>query len=61
MESQSQNPELILKTFTHVDTSAWWFNPLYASDPKSSLANNENQDEMPHHVAFHQGLHSLLI
>ena len=24
------------------------------------LANSEDQDEMPHNVAFHQGLHGLL-
>ena len=25
-----------------------------------SLANSEDPDEMPHHAAFHQGLHCLL-
>ena len=26
----------------------------------STLANSEDPDEMPHHAAFHQGLHCLL-
>ena len=26
----------------------------------STLANSEDQDEMQHHAAFHQGLHCLL-
>ena len=25
-----------------------------------TLANSEDPDEMPHHAAFHQGLHCLL-
>ena len=33
-------------------------NPLYTSNPKMrTLANSEDSDEMPHDVAFHQGLH----
>ena len=27
---------------------------------RSTLANNEDPDEMPHNAAFHQGLHCLL-
>ena len=26
----------------------------------STFANSENTDELPHYVAFHQGLHCLL-
>ena len=35
--------------------------PLYTSDSKiCALANSEDQDEMPHNAAFHQGLHHFL-
>ena len=38
------------------------FNPLYISDSlMSTLANSEDPDEMWHKVAFHQGLHYLII
>ena len=37
-------------------------NPLYASDSLiHTLANSEDPDELPHNVAFHQGLHYLII
>ena len=35
--------------------------PLKAGNPlKGTSANGEDPDEMPHHAAFHQGLHCLL-
>ena len=37
------------------------FNPLYTKNPeKGTLANSKEPDEMPHDVAFHQGLHCLI-
>ena len=37
-------------------------NSLYSGDSLiSTLANSNDPDEMPHTVAFHQGLHCLLI
>ena len=36
-------------------------NPLKNRNPKTgTFANSEDPDEMPHHAAFHQGLHCLL-
>ena len=36
-------------------------NPLRIRNPKTGdSANSEDPDEMPHYVAFHQGLHCLL-
>ena len=35
--------------------------PLFTSDSEMhALANSEGPDEMPHHAAFHKGLHCLL-
>ena len=35
-------------------------NPLWARNPSmDTLTNSEDPDEMPHNVAFHQGLHCL--
>ena len=37
------------------------FNPFHSGWLQTvTLANNEDQDEMPQKVAFHQGLHCLL-
>ena len=37
------------------------FNALLTRNPLTgTLANSEDPDEMPHDVAFHQGLHCLL-
>ena len=36
-------------------------NPLNMGNPiTGTFTNSEDQDEMPHNAAFHQGLHSLL-
>ena len=35
--------------------------PSYTGNPQMGTStNSEDPDEMPHHVAFHQGLHYLL-
>ena len=35
--------------------------PLRTRNPLTvTLANSDDPDEMPHHVAFHRGLHCLL-
>ena len=37
------------------------FNSLYTRNPETgTLTNSEDQDEMQHNAAFHQGLHFLL-
>ena len=37
-------------------------NPLKTRNPiMGTLANSEDPDEMPHRMAFHQGLHCLLL
>ena len=44
-----------------VRTSAEKMSRLKTRNPKTgTLANSEDQDEMPHYTAFHQGLHCLL-
>ena len=38
------------------------FSPSWTRNLQTStLANSEDPDEMPHHAAFHQGLHCLLL
>ena len=36
-------------------------NPLYTRNPiTGTFTNSKDPDEMPHNVAFHQGLHCVL-
>ena len=47
-------------TFTLSIWASELFNPFYSGYLHTdTLANSEDPDEMPHNVAFHQGLHCL--
>ena len=48
----------ILRSKFLLDWTYEEFNSLFTADPyRGTLANSEDQAEMPHSAAFHQGLH----